>query len=433
MRFKSFTGVLKAGLSFQVRMICFIASLLLAAFSGSLRAETPQPILNTSAPESELPPYEFGYTNPLYGTIAGFLGVKDKGLRTLKSYKLTVESFRKKFPVKANIQDQPAPLVVILLGLGGRAEGSIAKLWAGWFADAGYHVLTFDSTFTTSYIDFAGNGVSGNPIAEAEGIKNIIAAFLEQTEVHGRVTKIGIAGMSYGGLQTMILGKMANENQLPFKIDALQAYSVPINITKTMGVLDRWYSEDRWKYTLADLKYAFSGHEPVAPDHEVPFNDSLMRAAIAADFRLGLADLIIKNNDVYKLNVLPNGNSQDDEYVKRDFAESVSFTRFFSEISYPYWQRRLSLQNFAEYFGAVELNALMEKQPRCSQVILAEDDPFNTPEDMAAFKARWSGKQALILQHGGHLGFVGDRWTKAKLLTLFKTATQPNSTVEVSK
>ena len=64
---------------------------------------------------------------------------------------------------------------------------------------------------------------------------------------------------------------------------------------------------------------------------------------------------------------------------------------------------------------------LLPQQPPYAEVILAEDDPFNTPEDVAALKAVASKYRVTLLPRGGHLGFVNDPWTKAKLLELFNT------------
>ena len=370
------------------------------------------------AKTDELPAYGFHYNNGLYATLVGYFGLKDIELRNQQTLKLNVPSFRKKVLVKAIIQSEPAPLVVVLLGLDGKADGRLGKLWPSWFSEAGYHVLSFDSTFSPSFIDMSGHGVTGNLNAESERISEIIGTFLDLDELKGKVSKIGIVGMSYGGLETLVLAEMAKDGKLKFKLDAAQAYSPPIAIEKTGMMIDRWHDEDRWHYTLADLSTRLSGHKPVSADEPVPFSDSLMRAAISAVFRLGLADVVVQNDKEFKLNALPSGD-MDDEYVKRDYAETWGYYRFMTEMCFPYWKKKLNLKNFQELFEPVALPALLQKQPSYSETVIAADDPFDTPEDIAALK---SGPGLTILVRGGHLGFVADPWTKAKLLTLFKSA-----------
>ncbi|MGD0093493.1 MAG: alpha/beta fold hydrolase [Planctomycetota bacterium] len=384
------------------------------------KPQTESPAAPGKLQEGGLPPYEFGYTNPLYATLAGFLSIKDLELKGQNSYKLEIKSFRKKMPVKAILQPHEAPLVVVLLGVDGKADSPLGKLWVSWYAEAGYHVLTFDSTFRPSFVEISGHGASGNLKADAEQVKDILAAFLDLSEVHGKVQKFGIVGMSYGGLQALMLGQMAQQGHLPFKIDALQAYSPPVNIAKTGELLDRWYNEDRWNYTLVQLADKLADHKPVGPDKPVPFDDSLMRAGIAALFRLNLADVILRNDIYFKLHKLPSGDEFDDQYIKEEYAKTWGYQRFMEDMAFPYWQQKAGLKNLSDMMGPAELAHLLENQLPCAQVILSEDDPFNTAEDMAGFKAAAAKKNVLFLPRGGHLGYVNEPWTKAKLLTLFR-------------
>ncbi len=372
----------------------------------------------TGTQESDEPSYGFKYSNGLYATIAGFLNIKDVELKSQKTYKLKIGSFKKKFPVKAIIQNKNAPLVVVLLGVDGRADGALGKLWPSWLADAGNHVLTFDSTFLASFIELSGHGVTGNLPAEADRIKDIIAAFLELGEMKGKVTRIGVVGMSYGGLEALLLGQRAQSGSLPFKIDAIQAYSPPINLRKTGELIDRWYEEDRWQYKLTELAGKLSGHKPVDSDAAIPFDDSIMRAGIAAVFRLGLVEVVVRNDKMYNLKALPRGNNFDDEYVRRDHAATWGYSRFMTDLAFPYWKQKSNLDSVDQLVGPAELDRLLLNQLPVTEVILAEDDPFNLPEDLARAR-EVKGAALTVLPRGGHLGFVNEPWTKARLLKLF--------------
>lgn len=365
-----------------------------------------------------LPPYNFQYDNGLYATIAGFLSLPDMDLKNQKKIKLNVDSFKKKMPVKAIIQRESAPLIVLLLGIDGQASGRLGKLWPSWYAQAGYHVLTFDSTFLPMFVETTGHGVTGNLAAESDCVKDIIGAFLHLSELRGKVTKIGIVGMSYGGIEALVLGTQAAAGKLPFTIDGIQAYSPPLRMQKTGELIDKWFKEDRWNYTLVELATELSSHKPVGPDKPVPFSDSLMRAGIAAAFRLGLVDVIVRNDRTYKLRLLPGGNNFDDEYVKRDYAATRGYMEFMEEGTFPYWQKRLGFKEVSDLMGPIEVGNLLPKQPACSEVIFAQDDPFNLPEDVAAIKAL-GNPSVTILPRGGHLGFVNEPWTRAKLLRIF--------------
>ncbi len=407
---------------------CLLISI--AAFASHVFAANA-PVLTSSGPDP-LPPYDFKYENGLYATIAGFVSIKEPELKSQKKLSLKVDSFKKKFPVRAIFQRESAPLVVVLLGIDGKADGPLGKLWPSWLADAGFHVLTFDSTFLPQFTEYSGHGVTGNLVAESERVRDIIAAFIEQSEAKGKISKIGIVGMSYGGIEALLLGAMAKEGKVPFKVDAIQAYSAPINLRKTGEVIDQWFNEDRWDYTLVDLANKLSGHKPVPPESPCPFPDSLMRAGIAAVFRLGLVDVVVRNDQLYKLHVLPKGNNFDDDYVKRDYAAVMGYTSFMKDLSFPYWQKKSDLHELSDLTSPVEVPTLLAKQPAYSQLIMAEDDPLNSKDDTTLVKEKFTGPGLVMLPHGGHLGFVNTAWAKAKLVSIFKSQSQPTTSAELS-
>jgi predicted alpha/beta-fold hydrolase len=395
----------------------FRGKTLLAVLLALLCAPLAQAATIDQACESDIPAYEYRYSNPLYGTLAGYFSIKDIKLKNQRKIDLAVPSFRKKFPVKAIVQNQSAPLVVVLLGVDGRSDSPLGKLWVSWFADAGCHVLTFDSTFLPAFSEASGHGVAGNLAAEAQKVSEIIATFLKTSELNGKVSKIGVVGMSYGGIEALLLGQMAKQGKLPFALSGVQAYSPPIKMHRTGELIDRWHAEDRWDYKLTELATEMSGHKPVASDADIPFDDSKMRAAIAAVFRLNLADLIVRNDRMYKMKVLPSGDEFSNDDVKRDHASTWGYTKFMTDLSFKYWERN-GVTTLADLVGPAELSNLLKNQPACSETILSEDDPFNRTEDMLELK-KIGSDNLTILPRGGHLGFVNEPWTKAKLLNLF--------------
>jgi predicted alpha/beta-fold hydrolase len=369
--------------------------------------------------DDSLPAYTFPYKNGLYATIAGYLAIKDVEPRNWKKIDLKIDGFKNRETVRAVIQNKPAPLVVVLLGIDGKADGRLGRLWPAWLEKEGYNVLSFDSTFLPSFIGISGHGVTGNLVVEAERVSQIINAFLKSSEAKGKITSVGIAGMSYGGVQALLLGEMQKDGKLPFKIDAIQAFSPPIKLQKTGELIDKWFDEDRWNYTLADLSSELSSHKPVSGESTVPFSDTIMRAGISALFRIGLADVIVKNDNDYRLKLLPEGNVFDDQYIKQEYAETWGYAKFMDDMCFPYWQKKQNLHEIKDLTDRIELCKLMAKQPPSSEVILAADDPFNTTEDFEEFKNCAGKLHVTILPNGGHLGFAADPWTKAKLFSMF--------------
>jgi hypothetical protein len=277
--------------------------------------------------------------------------------------------------------------------------------------------MLFDSTFRPEFVNTTGHGVSGNLWKESECVAKIIQAFTQEKDVRGKITQIGVVGMSYGGTQALILGSLAQQGKLPFEITAIQAYSPPIRFEKSAAIIDRWYDEDRSQFKLTELKEKFSGHKPSSG--VIPFTESEMRAAFSASFRLGLPDVIVRNDEYYKLNILPHGNEFDDAFVRKDAAEKWGYTRFAFDMAVPYWEERLGRDALRQLIHETALPRLLQKQPPYSETIIADDDPLNDPDDLDLLKSHTNSIRLTLLPRGGHLGYVAEPWTKAKLLTLF--------------
>jgi len=359
------------------------------------------------------------YVNGLYDTALGFLSVKNVCLDCAKTYVLDVCKINCKMPVRAVIQDHSAPLVVVLLGIGGRPESDFSKLWPSWYACAGNHVLFFESTFLEDFNQRSQHGVNGNVFAETELVANIVDAFLHQTCAEGQVTKIGVVGMSYGGMQALILGEMAQEKKLHFEIAAIQAYSPPIRLQESARIIDGWYAETYGRYTLVEL-LKLQSLKPDQSDPTLGVPEDKLKAAVSTSFRLEFPHMVAYNDRNYHLHKLPRGGDFDDQYVREDYATRWTFTKFAYDMSYPYWQEKLGLPSLEPLIQAAELPALISKQPPgTTQVILAQDDPLDSAEDMASFKSFAQGKPVTILPRGGHLGYVNADWTKTKVLALF--------------
>jgi len=398
--------------------VVFICSLsVCSAASAALSddsAERPIPV------RVDGEPYTFPYHDPLYGTLAGYLSISKISVPGDRVMKLHPNGFASSVPVHAVIQDGRAPLAIVLLGIGGRADADFSRLWPSWFAEAGYHVLFFDSTFRAPYMNMAPKGPSGNLWAEADTVRDIIDAFLNHPDVQGKVDGIGITGMSYGGVQALILGQMAQEGKLPFTVNAIQAYSPPVNLARTAQIFDRWYKENRWCYTLVELATKVGKHKPESDDaYGAPFSPSMMRAAISLSFREELADVVIRSDEKFKMNRLPKGDLFNDTFIKKENAEAWNFNKYIYDLALPYWQQQIGQNAVGKLVFDTELCELLKTQPAYSETIVALDDPFNAPEDLDDLKHCAEGKRVTFLPTGGHLGYVGDEWTRTHLMTMF--------------
>ncbi|HEY3319836.1 MAG TPA: hypothetical protein VGP72_05095 [Planctomycetota bacterium] len=354
-----------------------------------------------------------------YDTVMGFLGVPKVKSECFQTLKLNAGCCGE-VSVSASIHDFSAPLVVVLLGIAGRTQDNFSKLWPQWLSDAGYHVLTFDSTFRPEFVQKCAHGPSGNLWAESNKVRDIVSAFLNEPQAQGRVSQIGIVGMSYGGLEALVLGEMANEGRLPFKVSLIRAYSPPVDLRKTAEILDDWYVNDRFQYTLSELQwkfggYGFGGYKSSKDPCCEKMSMELLRAAISASFHEELKPVVIRNDAVFHTEALPSG----DEFTKDEYAEVWGFEKYADDLALPAWRERIGAQNVDDMIRATDLCELLSHQPSYSKAIVAENDPFNTAEDVARLKSCAGQDHLTLLSHGGHLGYIADDDTKATLMSLF--------------
>ncbi len=192
-----------------------------------------------------------------------------------------------------------------------------------------------------------------------------------------------------------------------------------MDMMRSAELIDRWWREDRWKYTLVDIYLKVGRHKPVAPGCEIPLSESLMRAGVAASFRVPFVDVVDRNDSAYCLKLLP-APTFGDSSMRHQYAETFGFTRFMREGAYPYWKDRLNLKDFSEFNAVARLITLLPAQPAYVETYICDDDPLNRPEDFEALKQIAGSTHLTILKGGGHIGFINNEWTKQKLQGLFK-------------
>jgi predicted alpha/beta-fold hydrolase len=375
-----------------------------------------------------LPKYRHPYPDGLYSTVTAMNTFPDLDVKGQKKLKLKVPGFRKEVPVYAVMQNHRAPLVVVLLGVDGKVDGSWGALFPYWYNDYGYHVLTFDSTFTPTYPELSGQGVVGNFDAESDQIAAIIAAFLQTDDAKKFVTNVGVLGMSFGGSQALLLAAKAGEKKLPFELSGCLAMSPPVKIRTAARAVDRFFVEDRWDTTMIELAKRFGTHAPVAEGQKIPFSATEMRAAIGFVFRDGFMKVVEHNDRFYKLKVLPSEESGDN---RNTWAEAIGFEYFMEKFTFPYWQKKGTVKNVDDLWEMTDLARVLPRLPDYADVVVTANDPFNTPEELAAAQAADKNKRLTVLPIGGHLGYVASDWMLVKSLRIFNQVPQKRSATDL--
>src|SRR5262245_49970022 len=101
--------------------------LLLSAFAGSVAfaagtSEAPPADPPKTRP---IPAYQHDYDDGLYSTLVTMLRYGAPEIEKQKSRKLKIEGFKREIKVRSIVQDKEAPLVVVLVGVDGKADSPL--------------------------------------------------------------------------------------------------------------------------------------------------------------------------------------------------------------------------------------------------------------------------------------------------------------------
>ena len=393
-------------------------------------------VVTAGAAAREVSELDHPWNDGLYSTITAPGCAGGRKPRNAKPFDLQVPGFKEKLPVRAVIQPYPARLVVILNGTFGQAKDATTDLWMAWLEANGWHVLTFDSTFHYTFTKAAQIGVAGNLEVEAEAAGKVIQAFLERPEVSGKVTRIGVVGMSYGGTQALNLARLSKLGRLPFHLDAVQAYSAPVSMWSAMRTLDGEFSYDRsipelaWDFCL--LKREWPVKTQYAPQE--------MRLALSRVFRMEFQHVVETSDRLFDKELTATGCLRLD-IPKEDpaagigagervgYAAAVNFQTYFEKVVAPYWIAKGRARNAEDILRLGDLNVLLRECGDNVRVILAANDPLNEDGAVERLRAKVGGAKLTVLPRGGHLGFVNAEWTRTSLRGLFSVG----SPVDVAK
>jgi predicted alpha/beta-fold hydrolase len=378
---------------------------------GQVREADPAPLLIDGAA------FDYDIEDGLYATITSMQSFKKPDIKNERKFKLqNIDGFKKKIEVRAILQDKPAPLVVILLGLTSKSKDPLARLWQAQLSEAGNHVLVFDSIFRPSFNECSTHGVAGNLEVEAQVAAKVINAFMRHPEVEGRVTRVGLLGASYGGMLALNFAKLAGEGRIAIVPDKVLVFSPPVSMRSAAQLLDKYHDQDFQKQGIFDL-LDMSGHKPVEKGRRIPFNATQMRGGIGYVFHSDLEAVIECSKDLYDYKLPKLGK---DERGKNEPKDSRAFTRFIEQVVFSYWSKNGGVATVQELWNFGDLDRVLKACPNTVHCVLAQDDPLNDSTDLQLLKLNTPAEKLTVLPRGGHLGYVGCDWTMRQVLKMFE-------------
>jgi len=349
--------------------------------------------------------------------------------------------FDRKLRVWFSAQPRPAPLAIVISGVGG--DGNTTKLayLRGALYGAGYHVLTMPSpTFPGFIVSTSSTGVAGDLLQDSHDLYAAMQQIIAHLPRKVQITDIDVLGYSLGGANAGVIKSIdAREGKL--HIHRAVMIDPPVSLFASVARIDKLFAisigpsdagiEALYRRLYAELANLYRASDRVELDEGFMLgaaaatlkSDAEFSAAIALSFRIDLVNMFFAGDLYAGTGVVVDprhppkvGDSlEETERILR----GKPFSEYFSRVFAPYYlkhrpnstSRSLIADNRLDIIGdALRTNSDYYAQTNSDDLIL------NKPE--LAWLKDTLGSRIAIYDHGGHLGNLGDRTQIADMLDM---------------
>jgi len=340
----------------------------------------------------------------------------------------------RKLPYALWLQEQPAPLVFVLPGLGGHRLGGQAVGLAEMAWEAGCSVVTISATLHPEFMALAaGSALPGyvpDDVADVLAVLRAIEADL-RAEWPGRFTRRGLAGLSMGALQALTIATRPEADDF----DAIVAVNPPVAIENGLRQLDalyraplRWPAgerEDRIRNLL--LKVVALAEGDLEPTAELPFEDWEAEYLIGLSFRWTLRTAIFESQMRANRGVLLTELDEHDREPAYAEIGAYGFMEYAAAFLLPWVRERdPDVRDLAELFANSSLLPLRERLAADARVrVLTNRDDFLLRAGDAEWLQDTFGERLSLFERGGHLGNLGRPGPRLAVIEALRAALQP--------
>ncbi len=349
--------------------------------------------------------------------------------------------FDRKLTVWFSAQDRPAPLAIVISGMG--SDGNTAKLSAlrGALYGAGYHVLTMPSpTFPGFIVSASSTGVAGDLMQDGRDLYAAMQQVVEHLPRKVRITDIDVLGYSLGGANAGIVKSIdATEGRL--KIRRAVMINPPVSLFASVGRLDKLFAanigtgddaiERLYRKLYAELANLYRASDRVQVDETfllgaaatVLKTDQEFSAAIALSFRINLVNMFFAGDMYAGTGVIVDprhppkvGDSlEETQRILRNKPFSEYFTRVFA----PYYLQHRPKSTAASLIADNRLNIIGDELRNNSDYYAqANSDDLMLDKRELAWLRDTLGTRIAVYDHGGHLGNIGERRQVSDMLDM---------------
>lgn len=339
-------------------------------------------------------------------------------------------------------QDAPAPLAVVLPGLGAHFSSSTNTAMAELLFDHGFSVLAISNTFNHEFMDAALTALTpGYTPSDAQDVQHALKLVLADLppELKAKITDKVLVGYSMGALLTLFVSDLENDNP-QLKFSRYLAINPPVNLVHSLDKLDEFYDvwaewpEDKVKERFLDAAAVYLGmiNKKFPQNAPLPLTQDQAKLLVGYSFRAILREAIYAINlreDMDILKTPSSWSSRNDLYHE---IERYGYRRYMEIFIRKYYsQRRGEDVTVAQMNREASLPAIVASLRTNDKIrVLHNADDFLLSDTDKVWLRNTLGDRLTLFRNGAHLGNLYLPQVKAAILANLPT---PPKTSNISQ
>jgi predicted alpha/beta-fold hydrolase len=396
--------------------------------------------------------YDFPYKDPYYATITAAILKADDRDTSVSSEDIAIRLLPERDAVPffknrnhthvrlwAQKHTRPAPLMILVAGLGGGSNSSYLNFMAYHFHKQGFHVLSFPSAFHWSFALAASKsaypGITREDARDLYTLMQAAVGKLKQSKYS--ISKIGLLGASMGALEAGYVASLdKKEKKIGFQRTLL--INPPVDVLYGIRKLDELYFEGS-KLSAEQLKslstrvYDFGYFSLVEGDikspyyfadieNRLPLSQTERRFLIGQSLREFLQSLIFTTQQIDDRGILKSPISGWNPSPRMQEAAGYLFQDYIEKFLLP----ALSEQNGKELkvddlIGDANLSGIESELRADKNIFLMHNaDDFIVNKEHLDYLRSIFGNRMQLYPHGGHVGNIWYPENLAEILAKFQ-------------
>lgn len=366
-------------------------------------------------PEKHRPPAKD--IEPVPTLNAVFMRASDPNFfQRAKERSALIPATGRKLPYSVWMQNNPAPLVFIVEGIGMHrlAESGVAEAESVY--QKGFSAVTIDSPTNWEFIERAGSrGVPGYSPVDAADLNGALQAIYQDLAARypGRITSTALIGSSLGGLEALFVADLQARQTGGFQLDRVIAVNPPVDLIHAVTQVDEYYREPlKWpeaermtRMESALLRATTIPGITYKPGEKLPFTAAESKFLIGFFYHMILRSIIYASQQKENLGIVQvklGGTKRQPQY---DALGRFDYTDYVRQFVLPYYLKGMPGATQEDLIARASLRAIGPGLANNSKVRIFtnSNDFLLTPDDIAWLHSMLDGRLT-VFEGGGHLG-----------------------------